>query len=179
MLEIKQTPRAKVAHHSNKTVRPVLRVLRNTAITIIVLAVLLVGIGVVYTWYNGKYGEQPKNTVAVKKTPVVSKGPTKPSPTSKVNASVQLLTSPITPGDNASINVHTNADAKCTIKVEYDKVTAKDSGLVPKTADEFGMVTWAWTVPVASPVGKWPVTVTCANLKNSGMVIGDLIVAKK
>ncbi len=142
-----------------------------------ILAVVLVSAGVIYTWYNGKYGEQPK-VVSVMKKPATSKGPTKPSPVSKVNASVQTITSPIAPGENASITVRTNADAKCTIKVEYDKIAAKDSGLVPKTADEFGMVTWAWTVPVAAPIGKWPVTVTCANLKNSGMVIGYLMVAK-
>ncbi len=166
-----------MAHHSHRTLKPALRIVRNIALTIVVLSGILIGCAALYTWYSGKYGEPPK-AVVVAKAPVVKHTPTKPSPTGRIGASVPMLTSPVAPGENASINVHTNADAKCTIKVEYNKVVAVDSGLVPKTADEFGTVLWTWTVPATAPVGKWPVTVTCANLKNSAVVIGDLVVAK-
>jgi hypothetical protein len=53
-------------------------------------------------------------------------------------------------------------------------VVAADPGLVKKTADEYGMVSWTWGVSRSVPVGKWPVTVTCAIGKHSGVVIGDL-----
>jgi len=153
--------------------------LRNTVISIAVLLGLLVGGGVAYTWYMG---QQPVAPAAVaiqeekKSAPAVK--PTAPSPTGRVSASVQMLTSPVLPGENASITVRTNALAKCTIKVEYNKVPSTDSGLMQKAADEFGMVTWAWSVPAAAPLGKWPVKVTCANEKNSAMVQGDLVVKK-
>lgn len=177
MLEIKQKPHQKVARHSQK-LRPVARLFRKFIITSFVLCLIFAGGALAYTWFDGKYGEPPKVATMPTK-PAPTRAPTKASPTGRIGASVQFITSPIVPGENATITVRTNADANCTIKAEYNKVPAKDSGLMPKKADEFGMVTWGWTVPVGTPLGKWPVTVTCANLKNSGMVIGDLVVVKK
>lgn len=95
-----------------------------------------------------------------------------------VGASVQLLTSPVAPGSNASITIKTLPITNCTISVVYDKTASKDSGLAAKISDEFGSITWAWTVEPTVPVGKWPVTVTCARGKKSGVVIGDLVVTK-
>jgi hypothetical protein len=176
MLQIKQTPGQRAAKHGKKF-QPLVRALRNIAITVVVLGGVLGVAAYGYTWYNSTYGEGPK-TIATIKRPAKPKAPTKPSPTGKVGVSVQTISSPIAPGENASITVRTNADANCTIKVEYNKVAAKDSGLMPQKANEFGMATWSWTVPMTAPVGKWPVTVACANLKNSGVVIGDLEVSK-
>ncbi len=178
MLEIKQKPHQRVVHHTSK-LSPVLRGLRRVLIAATILALLFIVGALIYTWYTSK-NSTPAEVTSISKlkkpTPVVS--PTKPSPTARVSASVQLISSPVKPGDNATIAIRTNADANCTIKVEYNTVVAKDSGLIPKKANEFGVVTWAWTVPVGTPLGKWPVTVTCANLKNSAMVVGDLVVAK-
>lgn len=156
------------------------RVIRNTILTCVVLLLVFVGGGLLYTWYMGKHSpasvsvKAPKPT-AQKTTPI---SPHQPKPDAVIGASVQYITSPVTPGMNASITVKTNAGAKCTIVVEYDKVASKDSGLVPKIAEEFGMVTWAWTVEASAPLGKWPVKVTCANVKNSAVVKGDLEVVK-
>jgi hypothetical protein len=177
MLEIKQKPHQRVVHHTNKF-RPIIRAVQRLLIAMTILAVILITGALIYTWYNGKYGEQPKATATLPKKSASSRQPTKPSAIGKIGVSVQFLTSPIAPGENATITVRTNADANCTIKVEYNNVLAKDSGLVPKKANEFGMATWGWTVPIGTPLGKWPVTVTCANLKYSGMVIGDLVVTK-
>lgn len=152
--------------------------MRNTLIAIVVLAVLLVGAGVAYTWYTGKQ-EPVKKTepVPVVARPLVNT-PTQPLPTAKVGASVQSLTSPVAPGDNVTIAVKTNPKANCKITVEYNKVPSKDSGLIPKNADEFGLVSWTWTADIAAPVGKWPAKVTCANAKNSAMVQGDFEIKK-
>ena len=114
-------------------------------------------------------GESPVRTVIE---------PTKPDPTSKVGASIQTITTPVVPGSNASVMIRTNPSATCVISVEYDKVPSKDSGLIQKTADEYGVVEWAWTVEQDAPLGTWPVTMTCANQKNSAMVRGDLQVVK-
>lgn len=157
---------------------PLLRLLRNTIIAVLVLIVLFVGAGLAYTWYMGRQ-EPPKKVEAV---PAVTKPhvntPSQPSPTAKVSASVQSFTSPVAPGENTSLTVRTNPKASCKITVEYNKVPSKDSGLVQKTADEFGMVTWTWTVDSTAPDGKWPAKVTCANAKNSAMVQADLMVKK-
>lgn len=155
--------------------------IRNTAISIGVLLVLIVGGGIAYTWYMGQ--SSPENTAAVaapvevKPTPVIKH--VKPAANAKVGASVQMLTSPVTPGSNASITIKTNPESTCTITVVYDKVASKDSGLTSKVADEYGMVSWAWTVETSVPLGKWPVKVTCTHNKNSAVVQGDLQVAKQ
>ena len=103
----------------------------------------------------------------------------KHAPDAVVAASVQMITSPLEPGMNAMISVKTNAEAKCTIKVVYDKTASTDSGLVEKIADDYGMVSWTWTVEPTAPLGSWPVWVTCANEKNSAAVKADLKLEKK
>jgi hypothetical protein len=60
--------------------------------------------------------------------------------------------------------------------VEYNDVPSADSGLKPKTADDFGIVSWAWTVEATTPVGEWPVDVTCVFNDQSAMVRGKLVV---
>ncbi|HET8884526.1 MAG TPA: hypothetical protein VFM68_03580 [Candidatus Saccharimonadales bacterium] len=170
-----------MADKSNR-MRGVAKFVRNTVISVGVLLVVLVGGGVAYTWYMG---QQPvENTPAVaapiapKPAPVIKAS--KPAPNAKPSASVQLLTTPVMPGENASINVKTLAAAKCTITVVYDEVPSKDSGLGPKVADEFGIISWAWTVEPTVPLGKWPVTVTCTYNKRPAVVQGMLeVVAEK
>lgn len=177
MLKIKQKPHHRVIHNS-KRLSPILRITRNVFVATFMLGGLLVGAAAAFTWYNGAYGEQPKVTATIRK-PVKSKAPVQHSPTARVGASIQMLSSPVSPGENATMTVRTNTMANCTIKVEYNNKPAVDSGLVPKKSDEYGMVTWGWTVPAGTPLGKWPVTVLCANQKNSGQVIGDLVIVKK
>lgn len=152
---------------------------RNTLISAVVLLVLLVAGGVGYVWYMG---QQPLATTA--KAPAVeSKAPqeikpTLPSADTQESASIQFLTSPVAPGDKASVSVKTVATSSCTITVTYNHVASTDPGLVPKTADDFGNVSWDWTVDANAPVGTWPVKVTCARAEKSVVVQGDLQVAK-
>ncbi|HSE61276.1 MAG TPA: hypothetical protein VLA88_03195 [Candidatus Saccharimonadales bacterium] len=149
-----------------------------TLASILVLLVLLVGGGIAYVWYMGQHpapsamAEEP--VVTVKK---VEAKPKAVDPNAAVGVSVQSINA-ASPGENASITVRTYPEAECTIAVEYNKIPAKDSGLIKKNADEFGMATWAWTVDAAAPLGKWPVKVTCAHHGKSGMVQGDLEVTK-
>jgi hypothetical protein len=161
------------------TKRGVLKAVRNIVVSIVVLAVLFIGGGLGYTWYMG---QQPSNTTSaiaapVESQPVPAIKPAKPAANAKESASVQMLTSPIAPGANASITVKTNPASKCTIIVEYNKVASKDSGLVARAADEFGTVSWTWTVDKTAPLGKWPVKVTCTYNKKSAFVQVDLKVA--
>ena len=151
--------------------------LRNMLIIFIVLLIILLIAGIAYTWYMGE-NTVPKTVEAVKIVPVVVKEPVQLDSNAKNGASVQMITSPITPGSNASITVKTNRDSKCTITVVYDKVSSTDSGLVTKIADEYGMVSWSWTVGYAVPVGEWPVTVTSVWNGKAAVVVGDLVVTK-
>lgn len=146
----------------------------RTLITVTILLVLLVGAGLGYTWYVGRY--KPAKIV---ETPApASKSITKPKNTidenAKVGVSSQTFTDKVVIGKNASISIKTNPLAACSIRVEYNKEASTDSGLVPKKADEYGVASWGWTVETSRPVGKWPVTVTCANAKNSGVLTLDM-----
>ena len=150
------------------------------SISAVVLLVLIVGGGITYIWYSGQNSpdisaeEVPKAV----KTKIISK-PIKPADDAVVGASVQSLTSPVLPGTNSSIIVKTTPESKCLISVMYDKVASTDSGLAPKTADEYGVVTWTWTVGSSIPVGKYPVKVTCTRGKMSGVTAGTLEVVNK
>lgn len=161
----------------NRIVKTTLRI---TA-TAVILLVLAVSAGVGYTWYMSEYGKE--NTQAIQ-TPVQATGGLqdrqrpKISDTASLGAVVQSITSPVIPGSNASIMVRTNPEAKCMISVIYDKTPVKDSGLVEKVADEYGLVEWTWTVDSTAPLGKWPVEVNCANKKNSAVVANDIQVVR-
>lgn len=156
-----------------------LRYFRNISIGFFVLLVLAVGAGIIYTWYMGQHATVKEKVVPVKTTnQPKTTSPVQLAPNAKEGVAIQSITSPVQPGTNASVYIHTNRDSNCTITAVYNKVPSKDSGLAPKTADEFGLASWSWTVESTVPVGKWPVTVTCEWNKKIAVVIGDLVVSK-
>lgn len=150
--------------------------MRRTITSVIVLLLIAVSGGGLYTWYMG----QQNGNVMADDEPAPSRRveikPVRQDPNANVGVAIQVLTSPVKPGENASMTVRTNQLANCTINVQYGSVKSTDSGLAKKQADEFGMVSWAWTVEPTAPEGTWPVRVTCATKKKSGMVEGDLTV---
>ena len=72
------------------------------------------------------------------------------------------LTSPVSPGDDATITVQTTPGVLCLITVRYKSGPSKARGLVPKTADNRGIVTWTWRVGTGTTPGRWPIIVTCS-----------------
>lgn len=158
-----------------------MKTIRNILISVVVLVLLVVGGGVAYTWYVGKYETVPSSAIAAPaapaKPPVVA--PTKPAADAKESASIQMLSSPVLPGANATVSVKTNAGSKCAIAVVYDKTPSTDSGLTQKVADEFGVISWTWTVESTVPLGTWPVKITCLYNDQSAVVQGDLVVSTK
>lgn len=157
-----------------------LKTLKRTLISIGVLLVVAVAAGAGYVWYSGQQTPvvSSQQKVAPTVAPTVSAHPQQ-APDAVMGASVQSIDSPVMPGQNVTLTVRTNTKAKCTISVVYDKTPSKDSGLITKTADEYGMVDWTWTVDATAALGTWPVKVTCANDKNTAVVQADLTIAKK
>lgn len=157
------------------------RRVRNVTITVVVMLTLIIGSGLFYTWYVGRNSNVEVAEVVEpnQKLPDPFERPKKMAPDAAVNVSVQMLTSPLVPGMNAMINIKTNNNAKCKISVAYNNVASTDSGLSEKVADEFGVVSWTWTVEQTAPLGSWPVTVTCANEKKSGEVKTNLTLVKE
>jgi hypothetical protein len=78
------------------------------------------------------------------------------------------ITSPVAKGDKATLTIHTAVGADCKIEVEYDSGPSKASGLVEKTADAAGDVSWTWTVGQTTKTGSWPITVTCFKENREG-----------
>jgi hypothetical protein len=138
------------------------RAARNAGIGTAVVLILMIGAGVAYTWYMGQQPVATASAELPESKPVTTIKPVTPAENASVGASVQSLTTPLVPGTNANVIIRTHQYAACTIVVEYNKVASIDSGLKPKKADEFGIVSWTWTVEESVPVGKWPVKVTCA-----------------
>jgi len=157
-----------------------LKTIRNITLSVVGLLTIAVAAGAGYTWYAGK--NTPVNDTAVA-SPVETMH-TEPvikhverAANVKIGASVQAITSPVEPGTNASITVKTSPGSTCTISVIYNNVASHDSGLVARVADDFGVVVWAWTVEESTPLGKWPVKVTCVLDEFSAVVQADLEVA--
>ena len=140
---------------------------------------LLVAAGAAYTFLMGHQASNtPVHTTADVAPVEPAIKPSKPAPNAPESAAVESLTSPVAPGANASVAIKTNPGSKCTIAVVYNNVASTDSGLVAKIADDYGDVSWSWTVGPDVPLGTWPVKVTCAYNTRSAFVQGDLTVQK-
>lgn len=158
--------------------RSIGKTIKKILISAGILLVLIIGAGTAYVYYSGKSDTNANITEEKQPEPQKEPTPAEPDPNGPVGASVTFLTSPARPGENVSMNVHTRAQAKCTIVVAYNKIVSKDSGLIEKTADIHGTVDWTWTVDKTAALGKWPVKVTCVYNTKSGFVQGDLEVIK-
>lgn len=166
MLEIKKKKFApKRANPENYRRRRTAK--RVIVATVVLLTLLIVG-ALVYVWYMGKHPaktalSQPVDTSSVAPKIKVHT----PPPDAPVGIVQQTFSGAVKSGNNASISVKTNAKAACQIAVKVGgKTPLSDSGLVPKIADDFGLVDWSWTVPKGVLAGTWPVEITCANESN-------------
>lgn len=151
------------------------RKLLKVVIIFVVLLIVSVGAFIAYAWLGSN--EAPAATINDPKPKAQLQEQKKPptvDPNAPVGVSVQSISSPTLPGSNVLLTARTKAGAVCTIIAEYNKVKSTDSGLMEKTADDYGMVTWSWAVDPGAPVGKWPVTVTCIFGEKSGVVVADL-----
>lgn len=143
------------------------RTIQRVVVSVSVLLVLLVGGAVVYVWYMGQHPVQTEQK-KIDTTPNAPVRNTYQPPADAVVAIVQqTFSATVVQGSNASLSIRTNPKAACQISVKVHNTALPDTGLVPKIADEFGIVDWSWTMPKNVLPGSWPVEVTCANEKKS------------
>jgi hypothetical protein len=159
-----------------------LKAIRNIALSIIVLAVIFVGVGVGYVLITGRTSIEAK-TEPVPPSASAEPGaaipkPNKPAPNAPESAGIESLDTPVKISQNTSMSVKTLPNSVCTISFTYSNIVSKDSGLVQKNADDYGNVTWSWTISGDVPVGKWPAKATCSYNKKSAIVIGDVEVTR-
>lgn len=166
--------------HTPATVRGRRRQHRRRSAVIATIALLLVlllalAAALWYVWWTGQHAEVKVSKVQPAPTREVA--PPKVADNAPVGVSISVLTSPLSAGSNASITIRTKPKAACSIIVTYDNSEkSRDSGLVPKMADEYGVVSWSWSVESNRTKGKWPIDITCAENGKSGYMRGELVV---
>lgn len=144
---------------------------KNITIAVLLIVLIMIVAAVVYVWYSGL---NPAEQAAIKPVDTESIAPKIKTHLTDPNAPVgivqQTFVGTVVPPANAFISIKTNTSAACQIQVTYHNNTkSNDTGLVPKIADDFGVVQWSWSVPAGIPVGKYPVEITCANqMQKSG-----------
>lgn len=167
-------------HAKDSTRARVLRSARTVFLIVVVLALLIGGMYAAFLWFN-------KPQVITMETPVATndQNPSflerrKPPKDVAIGSSIQALSTPVSPGSNASLTLRTTESALCVVKVtmqdsamrEVARVT--DSGLSDKKADDFGVVTWTWTMPADAKFGKWQADITCTRDSKSTRSIGEI-----
>lgn len=153
--------------------------LRRTVSAVVILLFLLIIAAVIYVWYMGQHPvQQTAQTIDTSSAAPTIKAYT-PADDAPVGIVQEAFIAQVTPGANASISIKTNPKAACQITVKVNNTPLPDTGLIPKNADEFGLVEWSWTVPKNVLPGKWPVEITCASAaKKSAYYKVDLEVTK-
>jgi hypothetical protein len=86
------------------------------------------------------------------------------------------ISSPVRPGDDATITVQTAPTASCLITVRYKSGPSRARGLDPQEADARGRVTWTWRVGSRTTPGRWPITVTCSSGGRQGTLETSFVV---
>ena len=158
--------------------------MRNVLISAAILLVLCVGAGLAYTWMmDGTTTTiDPVKVSATTVPPPIT--PHKPAANAKEGVSVEMVTSPVSQGAQASVAVHTNPTSTCKIQVFYNYDIEKkqkpstEPGLADSVADDYGNANWTWTVAPTDALGLGKIIVTCTYNKSVGVVQADLQVTK-
>ena len=101
----------------------------------------------------------PPATQSSTPTPAITASP---APAQTV---VTFLNAPLTVahGQNATLNARTAPNASCSIEVDYKSGPSTAAGLVAKSSDGAGNVSWTWKVGANTTPGAWPIIVTCGS----------------
>ncbi len=75
---------------------------------------------------------------------------------------ITSVTSPVCPGESATLEAQTTPGADCDITVYYKSGPSTASGLYPKTADSDGYVSWTWKVGTNTTPGSWRIVVSAS-----------------
>jgi hypothetical protein len=155
------------------------KTIRNTGITVLLLALIIVCVETMYVMIADKHITKPQSYISGSNSnQAIALKIVKPANNAPEGVSIESLITPVVAGQNSSISIHTNEGSMCTIAVTYAGVASTDSGLSIKSSDQFGNVTWSWTVPPTTPIGSWPIKITCTYHSRSGVVVGSIQITK-
>jgi hypothetical protein len=116
--------------------------------------------------------------------PALAKGPAASTASKTADAkktldlSITKLTSPVKPGDDATVAIKTDPGALCKIEVKLKSGPSTAAGLKSQRADDKGVATWSWKIAPNAAVGDWPVTINVSSKGAKGTAAGTLKIAK-
>lgn len=73
---------------------------------------------------------------------------------------IASVTSQVHAGASATVTAQVAPGADCHIAVTYRSGRSKAKGLVRKTADGLGQISWTWRVGTKATHGDWPMDIT-------------------
>lgn len=151
----------------------ILKTVRNTALAVLLMAVLVVGAGMIYALFLQRITPAPDRIAAVDERQSRLLTPRPPNPDAPVGAAIEAISTTVKPGGTVSVIARTTPSALC--KIVVDKFIATDSQpeLTDQTADAYGTVSWSWTVDINASVGSRTARITCSYHGHSGVVQGN------
>jgi micrococcal nuclease len=69
-----------------------------------------------------------------------------PAPAQQLQVTLVTVSSPVRPGDDATITIQTDPKASCMITVRYKSGPSRARGLSPQNADIQRSAAWTWQV---------------------------------
>lgn len=80
------------------------------------------------------------------------------------------MTSPASPGSDATLTVALSRSSTCSITVHYKSGPSRARGLYPKRGTR---ISWMWRVGTNTTPGRWGITVACgaAGTLNTSFVV--------
>ncbi len=91
----------------------------------------------------------------------LAQAPSPPVIPAKLSIQITPITSPVSPGTNARLEIQTTPGAECAITVVYMSGPSRARGLEPKVADTGGQIAWVWRVGTNTTPGTWPILIEC------------------
>jgi len=77
----------------------------------------------------------------------------------KIEIQIISLTSPVNPGQDATIQIKGTPNTTYSINVYYKSGASKSNDLYPKESDSEGLVEWTWQVGSRTSAGDWKITI--------------------
>jgi len=134
------------------------------------LIILIFIVGMVYVYYSDQSSSQiSSKTSSISYRPLPTPPPTNPN--SQEGVSIDSISTPIQAGSNALISAQTNSGSVCTIMITQSQTNGVNIfSLKPTKANIYGLAEWNWLVNKTTPIGIYPVKITCTFNKKVAVV---------
>lgn len=99
-------------------------------------------------------------TTSTTGAPPTSHATTTTEPDSALAIAIVDVTSPVSPGQTATLRATTTPGAECSIAVNYSSGASEAKGLEAATADDQGEVSWSWKVGPKTATGDYSIDVS-------------------